>query len=124
VHVRIGPHANFIPSMAEDSGVITICLKVSFEVVRYYKTSLRSNLLRGKAYEYTRDVEHKLILGSDLEVGGGTEDETESAKPSSAEMSSKETSVNTANSDAGTLWQQLSSLGRTFNLPSRDSHTP
>jgi hypothetical protein len=61
--------------MAEDSGVITICLKVSFEVVRYYKTSLRSNLLRGKAYEDTRDVEHKLILGSDLEVGGGTEDD-------------------------------------------------
>jgi hypothetical protein len=122
--VRIGPHANFIPSMAEDSGVITICLKVSFEVVRYYKTSLYSKLLRGKAYEYARDMEHKLILGSDLEVGGGTEDEKESAKPSSAEMSYKGNSVNTANSGARTLWQQLSTLGGTFNLPFRDSHVP
>jgi hypothetical protein len=110
--------------MAVHSGVIVICYKVSFEVVRYYQTNPWSKLLRGKAYEYARDVEHKLTLGSHLEMSGGTDNETESAKSSSAEMRYKDTSINTANSEARTLFQQLSYLEGTFELPSRDSRNP
>jgi hypothetical protein len=137
--VEIKPAIEFKVREPPTSDVNIISLTILFDAYRDYE-SRQEDQKWERPYEYRRTVEHKLMLGSHSEVGGGSTDHDESTRASSAgtswatetaTMTRRDPSVGTASSlDTRLSWGSLRrslSLRKTlerFNFPSLTSRNP
>lgn len=137
--VEIKPATQFRVQKLPESDVIFISLVILFQVYRDYE-SRQEDQKWERPYEYRRTVEHKLMLGSHSEVGGGSTAHHESTRASAAgtswpadttNMTRRDPSVGTASSlNTRVSWQRHRhslSLERTlerFNIPSVTSRNP